>query len=235
LKNLFFNQTLFKNPVMKNIVIVFALLFSNLIFAQLQKDLGDFDRLKVSDRIEVRLIQSDKNAIEISGEKSEEVKLITRNDQLIIRMETTQLLQGEDVMILLFYKDLKEIIADRGAIIYSEDILKKNKLKIEASKGSEINLSIESEHLEVKVNSGAEIALKGQAGQQEVISNSGGNYDGEELETLFTKVTVNAGGQADIFATKNVEAKTRAGGSIHIWGGAEVEQKKVVGGNIRIH
>src|SRR5690625_4078602 len=98
---------------MKNIVIVFALLFSNLIFAQLQKDLGDFDRLISFVRIEGRLIRSDNNDIEIAGEKSEEVELITCDDQLMMCMEAAQLLQGEDVLIFLCYKVLKEIIADR--------------------------------------------------------------------------------------------------------------------------
>lgn len=220
---------------MKNIFLVLAFLYSTFSFSQITKDLGDFNRLKVSDRIELKLFPSDKNYVEISGDKAADVKLITKNNQLIIRMDVAQFLKGEDVVVLLYYKNLQEIIADRGASVRTEEVIHNNIFKVEAGKGSGIALRLEVENLEVKVNSGAEVYLNGRAVRQEVISNSGGNYDGEELETQYTKVTVNAGGQADIFATKNVEAKTRAGGSIHIWGGAEVDQKKIAGGNIKIH
>lgn len=221
--------------MMKNFLIGFVFLCSTLTFGQITQDLGDFNALKISDRIELKLIPSEKNYMEISGEKAEDVKLITKNNQLVIRMDVSQFLKGEDVVVLLYYKNLKEIIADRGAMISAEEVIKNPRIKIVASKGSDVRLQIETENLEVRVNTGAEVYLSGHADQQEVISNSGGNYDGEELKTQHTKVTVNAGGQADIFATKNVEAKTRAGGSIHIWGGAEVDQKKIAGGNIKIH
>lgn len=220
---------------MKKTVLFIAILFSTFAFSQIKQDLGEFDRLKVSDRIELKLFHSDKNSIEISGDKAEEVKLITKNNQLTIRMETSQFLQGEDVVVVLYFKNLNEIMAARGATVSSEEVLKNSRLKFDASKGSNIALRVETDRLEVKVNSGAEIYLQGSADQQEVIANSGGSYDGEELKTRHTTVTVNAGGKADVHGDKTVEAKTRAGGEIHIWGNAEVHEKKIAGGTVKLH
>jgi hypothetical protein len=47
-------------------------------------------------------------------------------------------------------------------------------------------------------------------------------------------VTVNAGGEAEIYATDFVDAKTRAGGSILIYGKTkQINEKRVAGGSIK--
>lgn len=220
---------------MKKICTVIALLCFSLSFAQIDKDLGDFDKIKVSDKIEVRLVKSDENRIEIAGENAEEVNLITKDDQLRIKMEITEFLKGDDIVIHLYYKRLSEILATEGAIISSEEAFKTSSLKLRANKGSEINLDVELTDLEVTTNSGGSIVLKGTADRQEVVSNTGGVYDGEELISKYTKVTVNAGGEADVYASEKVDAKTRMGGEIHIWGPAEINEKRVAGGTVEVH
>lgn len=222
------------NP-MKKICTIIALLWFSLSFAQIEKSLGDFDKIKVSDKIDVRLVKSQENRIEIAGENAEEVNLITQNDQLKIKMNITEFLKGDDIVIHLYYKSLNEILATEGAIISSEETFKTNSLKLRANKGAEIDLNVELKDLEVTTNSGGQVILKGTAKRQEIVSNTGGVYDGEKLISEHTKVTVNAGGEADVYASEKVDAKTRAGGEIHIWGPAEISEKKIAGGTVEVH
>ncbi len=222
---------------MKNIVVFLVLAFwgLNTGFAQIEKSLENFDKVKVSDKIELKLIKADENKAIISGENAEEVKLIVKNNRLNIRMETTKFLQGEDIVVQLFYQNIDELVATGGALVSAQETLRQNQFKITANKGAEVELDLEVERIEIKTNSGGEISLTGEAEVQEVIANSGGFYDGENLKTRHTKVTVNAGGKADINAAKTVDAKTRAGGEIHIWGNAEVKEKKIAGGKVKLH
>ncbi|HLS31082.1 MAG TPA: head GIN domain-containing protein [Flavobacteriaceae bacterium] len=220
---------------MRKMLIILSLLSFSLSFAQIEKSLGDFDKIKVSDKIEVRLVKSEENRIEIAGENAEEVNIITNNNQLKIKMNITEFLKGDDVVIHLYYKSLQEVLATEGAIISSEETFKTNSLKLRANKGAEIDLDVEVVNLEVTTNSGGSVVLNGTAEKQEVVSNTGGFYDGEELISKHTKVTVNAGGAADVYASEKVDAKTRAGGEIHIWGPAEINTTKIVGGNIEVH
>lgn len=214
--------------------IILATVFS-ISFAQKTQDLGEFNFIEVFDKIPVKLIKSDKNSVEIFGSRAGEVELITKNKKLKIRMTTENLLKGDDVSITLSYIELNEIHANEGSLISSDEILNSPNLILNAKEGAEINLAVETQSLEIKTNTGGRIYTDGSAETQSVISNSGGIYDGEKLSSERTEVTVNAGGEAKVFATESVHAKTRAGGNIHIFGGAQVTQQTVAGGKIHIH
>lgn len=219
-----------------NKVLLWVMLLSTCFsFAQKKTNLGDFSLVRVSDKIELKLIPASSNQIEISGSKAEEVVVNTKNDELSIRMKTMEVMQGGDVVVQLFYKDLKAVTAVKGATVRSKELLSSNNLKMKANSGAEISLKVEAEELEVKVSSGAEVNLTGKATHQKVTANSGGMYDGEQLKSVNTEVTTNAGGSADVFASGKVDATTRAGGEIHIWGASEVNEKKVMGGTVQIH
>ena len=63
--------------------------------------------------------------------------------------------------------------------------------------------------------------------------NTGGIYDAKQLRSKLISITVNAGGEAAIFATDFVDAKVRAGGNIEIFGKPkQINQKVIAGGTI---
>ena len=77
--------------------------------------------------------------------------------------------------------------------------------------------------------------MTGNAKVQEVMVNTGGKVYNKALDTGTTKVTVSAGGRADVKASERVEAKVRAGGSIYIYGNPkQIEKDKVFGGKIEV-
>ncbi len=220
---------------MKFLFSIFTFTIFSLSFAQRNQDLGEFNFLEVYDKIPVKLVKSDKNHIEISGSRSNEVELVSKGTELKIRMTTSNLLKGDDVNVTLYYKELQEIHANEGSVISADETLKSPNLILNSKEGAEINLTIQTQTLNVKTNTGGRIYVNGSATSQSVVSNSGGIYDGEKLTTEQTEVTVNAGGEAKVFATLSVNAKTRAGGNIHIFGGAQVTQQTIAGGKVHIH
>jgi hypothetical protein len=63
---------------------------------------------------------------------------------------------------------------------------------------------------------------------------AGGTLDAKEFISKQTTISVNAGGDANIYATDFVDAKVRAGGSVMIYGKPkEINQKAVLGGTIK--
>lgn len=220
---------------MKFLFSIFTFTIFSISFAQKTQDLGEFNFLEVFDKIPVTLIHSDKNYIEISGSRANEVELVSKGQQLKIRMSTKNLLKGDDVKITLYYKELQEIHANEGSQISADEMMHSPHLILNSKEGAEINLAIQTQTLDVKTNTGGRIYVNGSATSQSVVSNSGGIYDGEKLTTEQAEVTVNAGGEAKVFATLSVNAKTRAGGNIHIFGGAQVTQQTIAGGKVHIH
>lgn len=221
---------------MKNIVLATsAFLISQFSFAQ-TKEITAFTQLKVFDKIPVELVSSDSYKAELSGTMANDVEMVNAGDELRIRMKPTKLLQGDDVKILLYYKDISDIQASQGSKVTSNDIVKASKLGLTSNEGSLIDLNINASVIEGKVNTGAVLKLSGNTNSQSVVVNTGARYDGQSLQTEITSITTNAGGKATVNANESVDATTRAGGIIDIYGKPKSKNdKKIAGGKIIYH
>lgn len=221
---------------MKKIVTAVALgLMIQFSWAQ-SKSVGSFTTLKVFDKIPVQLVASNDYKAEISGTNAGNVEFVNSGTELKVRMVTSKLLQGDDTKIILYYKNINSIQASQGAKVSSRDVVKATKLSLVSNEGSNIDLDVETSSLDAKVNTGGIMRLSGNTDTQDVVVNTGAVYNAKSLSSEITSVTTNAGGEAQVFASKSIIAKTRAGGVIDIYGNPkERNDKKVIGGKINYH
>jgi hypothetical protein len=206
------------------------LLFSTLGFSQIEKEVGDFNKVTTFDQIDVRLIPGDVNKVVLIGKGSDEVELVNKNGELKIRMPFTKLLDGDNISATVYFKKIDAIEANEGSRISSENEITTTSFDIKAKEGAEIHLNLKVEKLIVRVANGSKIELEGIATNQDVLVNSGGDFLAEKFHTNLTDITVNAGGNANVFATELVTAKVRAGGTITIYGKPKQINKKIVAG-----
>ncbi len=220
---------------MQKIVVVLVVFLSQLGFSQsnVTKKLGDFTKVTSFDQIDVLLVPSNENKIILSGEGANEVELVTKNDELKIRMPLTKMLKGDDISATVYYKNIDAVEANEGSRISSEATFHSVNFDIIAKEGSEIKLKLDVERVSIKASDGSKIDVEGNATNQEVLVNTGGIYDAKQLRSKLVSITVNAGGEATIFTTDFVDAKVRAGGDIEIFGKPkQINQKVIAGGTI---
>ena len=63
---------------------------------------------------------------------------------------------------------------------------------------------------------------------------TGGFYNGKDLKTEKTEVSINAAGEAHVKASKLVDIKIRAGGDVYVYGNPEtIKESKVLGGRVK--
>jgi hypothetical protein len=215
-------------------IVYSLLLISSIAFSQTEKSVGDFNKVTAFDQIDVTLIPGKENKVLLTGSGSEEVELVNKNGELKIRMPLTRLLDGGNVSATVYYKNIDAVEANEGSRIASEALFTATSFDIKAKEGSEIKIKLQVDRLTARVANGSTINLSGNAKNQEVLVNSGGIYEAEKLVTNQTVITVNAGGESDVYATDLVEAKIRAGGDIIIFGKPkQINQKIVAGGTIK--
>lgn len=221
---------------MKNIIVAASVfLFSQVALAQ-TKTIGAFTSLKVFDKIPVELVSSSSYKADISGAKSDDIEFVNSGNELKVRMKTLKLMQGDDVKVVIYYKNLNSVQASQGTKITSSDVVKASKLQVTSNEGSQIDLAVDASVIEGKSNTGGILKLTGRADSQSVVVNTGGQYDGQNLKTNITSITTNAGGQASVNASKTIDATTRAGGVIDVYGNPKTRNdKKVIGGKINYH
>lgn len=218
--------------------LVFTLMFvTSFCFAQekVTMNLGDFHSLKTYRGLQVELIKSDASKVVIDGNKSSEVTVKNNNGTLKISMSITHTFSADDVMVYLYFKDNINLIdANEGSHIFSDEVLKQDKITCKAQEAGRIKLELDTDQLDVTVVTGGEIKLKGVSKNQNIKANTGGIYKGAALNTEYTNVTSNTGGMAKVTASKLVDASANTGGIINIEGEPEeVKKSESLGGYVR--
>lgn len=212
-----------------------VLLISSLTSAQTEKKVGEFHKVTAFDQITVELIASEENKVVLSGTNSDVVEVVNKNGELKLRMPLTNLLKGNQVNAKVYYTDLTAIEANEGSQISSDSSIKAIGFYIIAKEGSKIDINLEVSSLNVKLLSGGIVKTVGTAKNQDVVVSAGAIYEGKDLATEQTSISINAGGEATVFATQLVDAKARAGGDIMIYGNPiQVNKKTFAGGRIKI-
>ena len=92
---------------MKNITYI-LLLFTISIFSQVKidRELGDFSKVAVYDGINLELIKSEENKVEISGKNTSFVVVKNKNGDLKIRLNLERRFSGDRTKVNLYYKTL---------------------------------------------------------------------------------------------------------------------------------
>jgi len=217
--------------------LLFTLLFiTSIVFAQkpIEKEIGAFKELKVYDLIQVKLIQSSENKIEITGKYAESVVFVNKNGKLKIKMDIKESYSGNETKVNLYYTNCDIIDANEGASVYSNEVIKQFDMELSAQEGAKIDVELETSYVTVKSFTGGHIKAKGISKNQKVSISAGGIYEAKNLKTESTEVSVKAGGEASINASEMADVKITAGGNIYIYGNPEVvNESKAMGGTVK--
>ncbi|AUC86710.1 DUF2807 domain-containing protein [Polaribacter sp. ALD11] len=225
---------------MKKIIFICTIFVGITTFAQttINNNLGDFTTLKIYNGIEVELIKSTDQKLEITGDKSDMVKI--KNVSNTLKLSLPFSLKPSDnsaegkVLIKLYYnKNIEIIDANEGATITSKDF-NQDKVELNAQERAFINLTTKTNYLTIRASSGGIIKVSGTAKNQEVAVDLYGIYHGYNLKSSGnTTVKAGTGAQAEVTAGETLNAKVSFGGTIFYKGNPEVvKDKKVIGGII---
>ena len=222
---------------MKNYIITLFLITSTSSFSQktITKTIEDFYKLKVYNGIRLELLQSNESKIEISGDKTDKIKIKNTEGVLKISLRFPELLAGDKVNVKLFYnKDIQTIDGNEGSKIIGKAI-NQTHLEVKAQEGASIKLDIKTKHLKVKSVTGGVIDLTGTSKNQDIELDLYGVYHGYNLFTSNSStVKAGTGSKAEVYAGETLFAKVSFGGSILYKGKPEViKNKKMAGGIIK--
>ena len=215
--------------------ILFILLSTFLASSQapVSRTLGEFSELKVFDLINVELIQSTENKIEITGEDTSNVLIIQKNDLFKIKMVLNKSFNGNKTFVKLFYTKIDIIDVNEGAKVVSESPFKQYELELKAQEGGEISVITDTKLLSIKSVTGGIIKVSGATESQNIKIRTGGSYEGATLQAMHSKIKIKAGGEADVKSSEHIEVRIIAGGDLTIHGKPKtVNHKNMIGGRV---
>ena len=182
----------------------------------INRDLGDFSKVAVYDGINLELVKSEENKVEITGKNTSFVVVKNKNGDLKIRLNLERRFSGDRTKVTLYYKTLYNIISHEGSNVFSKDTLKQSDLNVKANSGSTQNFLINLNTLNTTAATGANINLSGKAEYHDTTASTGGEINAEKLTTTETYASSTTGGVLNVSASKELEANSKFGGIINV-------------------
>lgn len=214
-------------------LLIFLTCFLAASQAPITKSLGEFSELKVYDLINVELIQSTENKIEITGEDTSNVYVVQKNNLLKIKMDFNKPFNGNKTFVKLYYTKIDIIDVNEGAKVVSTSPFKQYELELKTQEGGYISVVADLKLLSIKSVTGGSIKVKGNTQSQNINIRTGGIYEGAKLQAVTTKLKIKAGGEVDVNSSDLIEVTIVAGGNLTIHGTPKtVRQKNIIGGRV---
>ena len=212
------------------------LLFSSLVVGSqtpISKTIGEFSELKVYDLINVELIESKENKIEITGEDASSVLIVQKNDILKIKMALNKSFNGNKTFVKLFFTKINIIDANEGARVFSKSIFKQYELEIKSQEGAKISVITDTNLLSIKSVTGGIINTSGKTNTQNIKLRTGGVYKGSLLQAENSIIKIKTGGVANVSSSELVEVKIIAGGDLILHKNPKkIKQINIIGGRV---
>ncbi len=219
---------------MKKIIYILALVvLPNLLSAQTERKIGDFQKLSVYDGINVELIKSETNRVEITGKNTAYIVVKNKNGDLKIRLSVERRFSGNRTKVSVFYKSLYSIISHEGANIFSKDTINQADLNLKANSGSRQNMIVKLNTLQATATAGAKINIKGLAKYQELSATTGAEIMVSKVENVEANVVSTTGALIDVSTTKDLKVNSKIGGIINVHTKTDkITEKISVGGAV---
>lgn len=208
---------------MKNLLLSVLLINSLSLFAQQSevRKIGSFKGVKVSQAIDLYLKKGDKESVKVvvTGSELNDVVTEVEGTTLRVRMrESRGFFSKVDAKVYVTYVDLEKISASSASSVFSEGVIKTNRLDIGVSSAANVELSLDAGSVMVDVSSAGEAVLEGKAPNAEVEVSSGGEVDAYKLESETVNARASSGGDAKISVSKDLDAHASSGADIRYRG-----------------
>lgn len=235
-----FLLSLIKKDLMKslNIILVSIFLAGSLIGnaqTREKREIESFDKIDVFGNMKVIMKEGKQETVEIFAKKVaiDQIDISVNDKRLKIKMKSNLFDEDVEVKIYVTYKEIREISTNGAAEIIINDIIKTDKLFIDATSGARVKLQVDLNAIDLKVYQGAHIDISGKSLLQESFVNTGGVLSGSNFASNEVFIKMNTGGKAEVIVNQSLDASVNTGASLNYFGNPEKQNiKSTLGGKI---
>ena len=197
---------------------------------------GDFKSVEVSNAIELTIEQSDKTQITVEADDNLQKSITTKVEDgvLIIASDYSSFINIKSRKVTVKMPIIDGLQASSASSIQSINTLKGNKIQVEGSSASSINLNLEFDTITCKSSSGSKANIEGKALKLETKSSSGSEINAKELFANEITADASSGSSIHVHPIVSLNAKASSGSSIsYNVIPKTIQQKTSSGGSIK--
>jgi len=177
-----------------------------------------FSRIDLETSSSVRLVQSDRYEVVITGWSSDvaDTRVRVNNDQLVID-EHGRI--DPDQVIRIYLPDLRQIRLLGSGDVYGETEFRINGgMSVENLGSGDMDLLVDVDQADAIVNGSGDILLEGNADNLDIYVGGSGWYRGFNLFTDFCDVHITGSGSAQVLVDRDLDVTIHGSGDVYFRG-----------------
>jgi hypothetical protein len=196
---------------------------------------GNFSEVKGSAGLDVYLTEGSENKIVVEADENllEIIETDITNGRLNITTKQN-IGRSKSKKVHVTYKKLDEIYASSGADVIGNSVIKSEKIRLDASSGSDIEVEVFSKEVLAETSSGADIHVTGKATLLMASSSSGSEINAKELIVINCNADASSGANIIVNVKEKLSTEATSGGNIRYYGNpTAVSNDASRSGNVR--
>lgn len=175
----------------------------------------DFKKIEASNGIKVIVEQSDNKSITVETDDNLQQHIITKIENGVLKIESDENYNATETPIVKVKMPVTNgLSTSSGSEITSSGTLISENMDVEASSGSQINITVEADAIKIESTSGSSIEVGGKALKAETSSSSGSTIDAKNLMANEVISQTTSGSSTDVYPILKLEAKASSGSNI---------------------
>ena len=212
----------------KIITAVCTLAIINITFAQTKeiRELDGFTEISTSSSIKVVVNQGNEYIVEVVANENNISNIITRLDAKKLEISIKQNWLGEQPTVYITTPILEKITTSGASEVKGKGLIKTSYIHLTSSGGSKITLNINAEKTKINASGGTEIQLSGFSDHITIVSSGAATTKAANLEVNSAKVSLSGGSYTSLNVKEFIEGSTSGGSELHFSGDAEQQIAK---------
>jgi hypothetical protein len=191
----------------------------------------DFTKIKVSTGLDLYISQGSKNQITVEADENLQDIIRTEVKDGVLKIYSEKnIWRAKARKVYVTVETLEALTATSGSDAYAKETLKVNDLKISATSGADIHISVNVNTIETTATSGSNIEVSGASNNHISKATSGASIDAYQLRSKNVTVKVTSGANINVHASESIDAKATSGGDIDFKGSPKKVNKKTSSG-----
>ncbi|MCC8088087.1 MAG: DUF2807 domain-containing protein [Rikenellaceae bacterium] len=210
---------------MKKLIFVAVLLVSVLALSaqEIKSDnLQDFNQITLSGTINATLVQSDRNALEMTLVNTEinKVDWNVKNGNLSIRLKSNSQKESR-AEVTIYYKNINELNLVKARATF-EEFVDNGIFKVNLSSGANLSMEVDTKDLTIVAEGNSNAIIEGDTEYLNIDANSKSKIDARNLEAKSATVRSRFGAEIFVWGTDKLDATSGSSAVIYYKGTPEV-------------
>lgn len=178
---------------------------------------GDFKKVKVSNAIDLVIVQSDSTEIVVEADDNIQKEIITKVEDgtLVISCKFSSFRNVTTKKVTVKMPVIDKLEASSAASVQSKNVIQAQDIDLVTSSAATMNVNVESDNISVDSGSGSSVSVEGKALKIRTSASSGSSINAEKLLANEVHAEASSGASINVHPIVRLKAEASSGGSIN--------------------